>query len=147
MSNIQINATGNLFLIIYVDACFVVGDKGEVKKALSGIERHFNITRSENIEDFISCNIKREGKQIVLSQPDLIKKIITKFESKIKNTMRYKMPAPVSTHIVRYSNEEEGLTEEEREEFRSGVGSLLYLFKHSRPELSDSMNTKKRVQK
>ncbi len=88
---------------------------------------------------FIGCNIESEWKQILLSQADLIKKMITKLESKIKNTMRYKTLAPASTHIVRCSNEEEGLTKEEQKEIRSGVGSLLYLFKDSRPELSNSV--------
>ncbi len=135
----RINLTGKVFFIIYFDNCFVVSDKGAVKKALSNTKKHFNVTRNENIEDFVGCNIERKGKQILLSQPDLIKKMITKFESKIKNTMRCETPSPASTHIVRYSDEEEGLTEEEQKKFRSVAGSLLYLLKHSRPELSNSV--------
>ncbi len=83
----------------------------------------FNITCSENIKDFIGGNIEREGKRILLSQPDLIKKMITQLESKIKNTMRYEMHAPTSTHTVQYSKEGE------EKEFRCRVGSLFFLFK------------------
>ena len=139
------DASGKVFLIVYVDDCFVVGDKTAVKKALGEIQGFFNITRSENIEDFIGCNIKREGNKILLSQPDLIKKMIEKFKDKIKDMKEYDTPAPTSSHIVRCSDEEVGLTEDEQKDFRSGVGSLLYLLKHSRPELSNSVRELSKV--
>lgn len=123
----RIDENGRVFLIVYVDDCFVVGDKAAVKKALSEIQGVFNITRSENIEDFIGCNIKRDGNKILLSQPDLIKKMVEKFESKIKDLKEYETPAPASSHIVRCAEEEDGLSEDEQKDFRSGVGSLLYL--------------------
>ena len=63
---------GKVFLIVYVDNCFVMGNEAAVKKALSEIEKIVNITRSKNVEDFIGCRIQREGNQIMLSQPDLI---------------------------------------------------------------------------
>ena len=46
------NEKGRVFLIVYVDDCFVVGDKDAVKQALDEIKKYFSITRSENIEDF-----------------------------------------------------------------------------------------------
>ena len=36
--------------------------------------------------------------------------------------------------------EEELISDEEQSEFRSGVGSLLYLLKHSKPDLSNSVH-------
>ena len=48
-------------------------------------------------------------------------------------------------HIIRCSEEEESVTEEEQKEFRSGVGSLLYLLKHSRPDLSNSVRELSKV--
>jgi hypothetical protein len=141
----RIDETGRVFLIVYVDDCFVVGDKAAVKKALSEIQGVFSITRSENIEDFIGCNIKRDGNKILLSQPDLIKKMVEKFESKIKDLKEYETPAPASSHIIRCTEEEVGLSDDEQKDFRSGVGSLLYLLKHSRPELSNSVRELSKV--
>ena len=133
------NSDGRVFLIIYVDDCFFVGDKEAVQKALNDIEEIFKITRSTNVDDFIGCKIERQGNQILLSQPDLINKMIKQFGNKIDTLREYETPAPTSTHIIRCNSEEEGLTEEEQQEYRSGVGSLLYLIKHSRPELSNSV--------
>ncbi len=50
----RIHETGKVFLIVYVNNCFVVGDKVAVKEALADIQKFFN--RSKNIEDF-GCNI------------------------------------------------------------------------------------------
>ena len=118
-------------MIVYVDDCFVVGNKNAVRKALAEIEKLFNITRSKNVEDFIRCQIEREGNKIMLSQPDLIKKLLRQFEEKIESLKKTSIPAPASSHVIRCKENEEGLTDEEQKEYRSGVGSLLYLLKHS----------------
>ena len=41
--------------------------------------------------------------------------------------------------ILRPHEEDEKLSEKEQTEYRSGVGMLLYLLKHSRPDLSNSV--------
>ena len=138
-------ADGQVYLIVYVDDCFVLGDKNAVKQALTEIENHFAITRSEHIEDFIGCRIEKENKSILLSQPDLIKKMMKKFGDKTRNMKEYETPAPSGTHIIRCRDDEAKLSEEEQAEFRSGVGSLLYLLKHSRPDLSNSVRELSKV--
>ena len=137
--------TGDVFLIVYVDDCFVIGDKEAVKNALVGIEKHFAITRSENIEDFIGCRIEKDGDKVLLSQPDLINKMTKKFFDKIKGMKEYEIPASAGTHLIRCNEEEETLSEDEQKEFRSGVGSLLYLLKHSRPDLSNCVRELSKV--
>ena len=136
---------GKVYLIVYVDDCFVLGDKSAVKHALTEIEKHFAITRSENIEDFIGCRIEKENQSILLSQPDLIKKMLKKFGEKTLNMREYETPAPSGTHIIRCQDDEAKLSDEEQAEFRSGVGSLLYLLKHSRPDLSNSVRELSKV--
>ena len=138
-------ADGQVYLIVYVDDCFVIGDKIAVKQTLKEIEQHFNITRSEDIEDFIGCRIEKEDKSILLSQPDLIKKMLKKFGDKIQNMREYETPAPSGTHIIRCKDDEAKLSDDDQAEFRSGVGSLLYLLKHSRPDLSNSVRELSKV--
>jgi hypothetical protein len=139
------NQEGKVFLIVYVDDCFVTGNEKAVKNALRDIERHFKITHNKDIEDFIGCRIKRENDKILLSQPDLINKMVSNFKEKIQGLKNYETPAPAGMHIIRCSEEEESVTEEEQKEFRSGVGSLLYLLKHSRPDLSNSVRELSKV--
>jgi len=137
-------ADGQVYLIAYVDDCFVLGDRGAVKQARNEIEQHFNITRSEDIEDFIGFCIKKDNKLILLSQPDLIRKMPKKFEDRIQSMRDYNT-APAGTHIIRCKDEEAKLSEDKQAEFRSGVGSLLYLLKHSRPGLSNSVRELSKV--
>ena len=56
----------------------------------------------------------------MLSQPDLIKKLLRQFEKKVENLKKTNIPAPASSHVVRCKEEEEGLIDEQQKEYRSG---------------------------
>ncbi len=89
-----------VFLIVYNDDCFLLGDKKAVKKALEEIENHFAVTRSKNIEDFIGCCTEKENNKVLLSQPDLMKKMLKYFEPKIQNMRESETPASSGTHVI-----------------------------------------------
>ena len=57
----------------------------------------------------------------------------------------YETPASQGTHVMRPLSEEETLTEAEKKIYQWGVGSLLYLLKHSRPDLSNSVRELSKV--
>ncbi len=118
---------GKVYLIVHVDDCFVLGDKKAVKKALEGIEKHFAITRSENIDNFIGSRIKKENNKILLSQPDLMKKKLKNFARKIQNMREYETLASSGTHVICCDNDEAMLSDNEQFEFRSGVLGLFTL--------------------
>ena len=128
---------GTCYLMIYVDDCFITREKTTVTEALNEIERHFDIKRSRDIEDFIGCSITIRENDIILSQPDLIKKLMMTFGEDVKKMKQYNIPASGGYKISKPETEEEKLTEEEQTKYRSGVGLLLYLLKHSRPDLSN----------
>jgi hypothetical protein len=65
----------------------------------------------------------------------LVKKLTENFE-KLKGKRKTNTPGTPRTVQVR-PEKENVVGKEEHKEFRSGVGSLLYLLKHSRPELSN----------
>ena len=75
----------------------------------------------------------------------MIKKLITKFENEVKNLKNYETPAAPGTHVMRPKNEEELLNQEEQKIYCSGVGSLLYLLKHLRPDLSNCVQELSKV--
>ena len=60
------DANGIIYLIMYVDNCFVIGNKQAIKKALDDIEKHFDIKQSEEISDFIGCTIERQDNRVLL---------------------------------------------------------------------------------
>jgi len=128
-------------MAIYVDDCLIIGDKAAVVKAIEEIKNHFEVTHSANIEEFVGCTIEKENGRILLSQPDLINKLLKKFNEQIEDMKEYDTPAAPGTHVVRPKSE----GSEEQSLYRSGVGSLLYLLKHSRPDLSNSIRELSKV--
>ena len=91
---------------MYVHGCFVIVNKQAIKKALENIETHFDIKQSEEISDFIGCTIEQQGNRVLLSQPDLINKLIKTFESKISKMRLYETPATGGGGVQRSMTEE-----------------------------------------
>ena len=75
-----------------------------------------------------------------VSQPHLIKKLVKTFGELLK--CKRKTKTPRTPRAVQVVPKEDGdkLDSEQHHKFRSGVGSLLHLLKHSRPELSNISN-------
>ena len=94
------NQAGIVFLVMYVDDCFVIGEKQAVKHALDEIENKFDIKRSCEVNDFVGCHIRRAGREIFLSQPDLIKKLLKSFGNEISKVRGTDIPAPGGFKIV-----------------------------------------------
>jgi hypothetical protein len=139
----QKTAKGFVYLIIYVDDCLIIGEEDEVKEMLQKIQEHFDIKHSPDIEDFIGCTITKHQKAITLHQPDLIKKLLKYFQDELADVKEYDTPACTGGRVTKVI--ENALDPDKQHKFRSGVGSLLYLLKHSRPELSNAVRELSKV--
>ena len=93
----------------------------------------------------MGCTIEKDGEKLLLSQPDLIQKLTKQFHDQVEKLKVFETPAAPGVHVIRPLSEEEKLGTEEQTEYRSGVGSLLYLLKHSRPDLSNSVRELSKV--
>ena len=89
------------------------------------------------MDDFIGCKIEKQGNEIHLSQPDLIHKLMKSFKQELIKQRNYTTPAATGVHVLRSNEIETKLSTEEQKKYRSAVGSLLYLLKHWRPDLSN----------
>ena len=89
--------------------------------------------------------MEQDTNQLLLSQPDLIKKLEETFGDEVRNLKTNETPAGPGTHVMRPTNEEEKLDYELQTRYRSGVGSLLYLLKHSRHDLSNNVRELSKV--
>ena len=105
---------GTVIMAIYVDDCLMIGDEKAVTHAFEEIQKHFEITHSTEIDEFIGCTIERDKKRIFLSQPDLIKKLMEKFGDDVMKMKEFETPASQGSHVMRPISEEEKLTEEEQ---------------------------------
>ena len=57
----------------------------------------------------------------------------------------YDTPAGTQDKIIRPEKGSKVLSQEEQQNFRSGVGSLLYLVKHSRPDIANAVRNLSKV--
>jgi hypothetical protein len=55
----------------------------------------------------------------------------------VKKLTKYRTPGTPSYNIVRPGKDEEKVSEDDQKLYRSGVGSLLYMVKHSRPDIAN----------
>ena len=136
------NEKGTVLIALYVDDCLCIGDK----EALKDLEKEFKdagftVKIEDDLTDYLSCQINRskDGKTACLTQPHLIKNLEAKFGDMVKDMMNYRTPGTTSQGLIRPDDKKTTLSKEEHEMYRSGVGMLLFLVKHSRPDIANAV--------
>jgi hypothetical protein len=89
--------------------------------------------------DYLSYNIlfSKDKKRAWLGQPHLIRSLEKKFSDMTKSLQSYRTRGTPGQGIVRPTTEDEKVSKEDQTLYRSGVGMLLYLVKHSRPDIAN----------
>jgi hypothetical protein len=105
-----------------LSSCFVVKDLGEM-------------------ETFVGYKIlnNKERVTVDIHQPKLIKRLKEEFGALVKSLKDFQTPAPPRSMVKRPDKEDILIPVEEKTKFRSGVGLLLYLVKHSRFDIANSV--------
>ena len=131
---------GVVFIAIWVDDSLLVGHDKAIQQVVIDLKKKGLTLKIEGeLDDYLSCEISfsRDGKRGWIHQPHLIKKIDKKFGSMVKRLQRYRTPGTPGGSILR--NTEAKITPEQHKIYRSGVGMLLYLVKHSRPDIANAV--------
>lgn len=132
------DANGYVYICIYVDDALIVGDNVAKEAAIAEISKEYSIKRMGNMDEYIGCTIQSHDQgKLYLSQPDLIKKLQREF--KVDHLFKYVTPGPPGEVVVRPDENDKLVSGEAQREYRKGVGMLLYLIKHSRPEISNAV--------
>jgi Reverse transcriptase (RNA-dependent DNA polymerase) len=135
------------FIILYVDDGGIIGTQETIDELVSGLSEDFKVKYLGQMEHFVGCRlIENKSKDTLwIHQPKLIKNLKLHFQQLVDSVKFYKTPAMPRTVIVRPSAEENKLNEERQTKYRSGVGMLLYLVKHSRPDIANSVRELSKV--
>ena len=124
---------------VYVDDILMAGTEKNMKIFAEELGKFFEIRFELDLTDFLGIDIEynKTGKYMKLSQIKLIDKVSEVFEQEIKKLQVYQTPAPQGL-IVRQPMEGDLILDDDSQvKYRSGVGSLLYLCKYTRPDLSN----------
>jgi hypothetical protein len=135
------------FLIIYVDDGGILSTQENIDMVLQKLSKTFVVKNLGKMEDFVGCKIltNKENNTIWLHQPKLIKHLKEQFGSLVENLKQYTTPAAPKSIIIRPETDDNLLTLTDQTKFRSGVGMLLYLVKHTRLDIANAVRELSKV--
>ena len=134
-------------ITIYVDDCLVIGSPTDLDFIIGEIKKTFSLKEQIDFKDFLGCEIKFNNKKTKawLGQPHLLKRIEEKFGEEAMNIRIPKTPGTPRQIVVKSDNEDDWIGKDEQDRYRSGVGMLLYLVKHSRPDIANPVRELSKV--
>ena len=120
---------GVCIIIMYVDDMLIIVKKEQIQDFASKIQMGFSVKIPHNLADYLGCefHVNKERTRGLLGQPSIIKSLEQKFGDRAMKERLYL--------ARRIENPEDKTNPEEHETYRSGVGTLFYLTKHSRPDI------------
>ena len=124
---------------MYVDDMLIIGKKEQIQEFATKIKKEFSVKIQHNLADYLGCEfhmnkVKTRG---WLGQPCIIKNLEQTFGKRAMKERLSLSPGTPRFTARRLENLEDKVSPEEHETCRSRVGTLLYLTKHSRPDISN----------
>ena len=131
------NELGVCIIIMYVDDMLIIGKKEQTQDFASKIQKEFSVKIQHNLADYLGCkfHMNKERTRGWLGQPSIIKSLEQKFGDRAMKERLSLIPGTPRFTARRLENLEDKVNPEDHETYRSGVGTLLYLTKHSRPDI------------
>ena len=131
------NELGVCIIVMYVDDMQIIGKREQIQDFASKIQREFSVKIQHSLTDYLGCefHINIERTRGWLGQPSIIKSLEQKLGDRAMKERLSLTPGSPRFTARRLENPEDKVNPEEHETYRSGVGTLLYLTKHSRPDI------------
>ena len=109
----------------------------QIQEFATKIQKQFSVKIQHNLADYLGCefhmnNVKTRGWP---GQPSIIKSLELKFGNRAMKERLSLTPGTPRFTARRLENREDKVSPKEHETYRSGEGTLLYLTKHSRPDI------------
>ena len=117
-----------------MDNSIITGNEDLVQEAIRDLKRFFNMAVQGNLEDYLGCEIIKTKDGFQIAQKRIVKDSTENFKDFPPGRI-FDSPSPDRYIVERIIDQE--LDEEKEKLFRSGIGSLLHLVKHLRPDLSN----------
>mgnify|MGYP006197636723 FL=1 len=140
------NKYGKCVIIMYVDDCLLIGSKEAIDVATKEISDAFKVKIEDQMEDYLGCEFKlnQEGTKGWLGQPHVVRTLEKKFGDLVKGMQGYNTPGTPSFNAIK-PEEEDKIDDAQQAIYRSGTGTLLYLVKHSRPDIANPVRELSKV--
>ena len=131
------NDFGICIIIMYVDDMLVIGKKEQIEDFASKIQKEFSVKIQYNLADYLGreFHMNKERTRGWIGEPSIIKSQEHKFGERAMKEKLSLTPGTPRFTARRLENPEDKVNPEDHETYWSRVGTLLYLTKHSRPDI------------
>jgi Reverse transcriptase (RNA-dependent DNA polymerase) len=129
------------FIIVYVDDGLIIRTPDLIKTVIKALAKEFKIKDLGPIKKFVGCQIliNRARDTIWINQPKLIQNLELNFRTLVTTERLFKTPAAPRSVVMRPVKYVYPTIHPDRQfKYRSGVGMLMYLVKHSRPDIANA---------
>jgi len=118
---------------MYVDDNLIVGSRKAIDKVTEEIKAIFSVTVSPIATEYLGCEIDVAESYSCgwIGQPDLYKNLEVKFGNMTKVQQATETPSTPGFHVVRNIPEAVFISDQDQKLYRSGLGMLLFLVKHT----------------
>jgi Reverse transcriptase (RNA-dependent DNA polymerase) len=137
------------FVIIYVDHGRINGTPEAIKEVIEALSKSFKVKNMGEMNKFVGCHIidTTDKVGVWIHQPKLLKNLMANFKDLIEESARvFKTPSASKSLIIRPEDGDPLISPENQKNVRMGVGMLLSLVKHARPNISTSVRELSRVE-
>ena len=125
---------GMIYALCTDDSIIAGPDKAQIHRTIELIKQaQLNITVEGDIRDFLGINIEREGDRYKMTQPQLIKKILSDLHLDQSNVKPKNIPMASSKILHRHRDSQPF---DNSFNYRSVIGKMNFLEKATRPDLA-----------
>lgn len=128
-----------VYILLYVDDFLLCGKQEDLESVIKLITNKFSTRVSFEVNKFIGVELLwgNNQKKLIMHQGYIIKRILEDFSAEIFDKKIPLTPAPAMSKIKLHTEDEDVLSPELQKSYMTGVGSLLYLVKYSRPDIAN----------
>jgi hypothetical protein len=133
---------GIVMMEIHVNNYFVVGHTAAIYETIELINRSgLELKVEKNFTDYLGCEIffNDNKTKAWIGQQTVVSKIEKNFGDLVIGIGLVKTPVTANFNVIQPKNDNDKISKDYQKVYRSGVGSLLNLVKHSRSDISNAV--------
>ena len=126
---------------MFIDDLLILGKLETNESSIADLKQYFEIKKPTTLDEYLSVQVikSEDQKRACLGQPTIIDALTKKFGKEVENQRVALTPGTPGFIGARQNEEGARLNEDQQQEYQSGVGTLLYLTKHSRPDIANAV--------
>ena len=133
---------GLSILIMYIDDLLIIGKPETNESTIHDLKQYFDIKKPTTLDDYFGVQVikSEDQKRAWSGQPTIIDPLTKKFGKEVEKQRITLTPGMPGFIGARQNEEGARINEDQQQEYRSGVGTLQNLTKHSRPDIANAVH-------